>query len=157
MEKTNIENPISREESINVSLVPTPTIGLVDIVKFYKLHRNQVKPVSRPTRLGPVPITGSRLLIYKRDPSVVKSVYVNYLPSRILTGPKDARIINGSPGIPPVAPNVVGDFIQTPGSDQFDAVHTFAVVRMTLTLYQRASGGAMSPIGSGMVQRIPIL
>jgi hypothetical protein len=68
-----------------------------------------------------------------------------YLPGRVLAGPKDARIINGSPGIPPVSPNVVGDFIQTPGSDQFDAVHTFSVVRMTLTLYQRASGGAVVP------------
>ena len=146
MEKTNIENPISREESINVSLVPTPTDQYRRYRKLLQVTSEPGKPVSRPTRLGPVPITGSRLLIYKQDPSVAEvGIRKAYLPSRILTGPKDARIINGSPGIPPVAPNVVGDFIQTPGSDQFDAVHTFAVVRMTLTLYQRASGGAAVP------------
>ena len=49
------------------------------------------------------------------------------------------------PGIPPVSPNILGDFIQTPNSAPFDAVHAFAVVRMTLTMYQRAVGGAALP------------
>src|SRR5262249_12843611 len=43
--------------------------------------------------------------------------------------------------------NVMGDFIQTPGTDAFDAVHTSAVVRSTLTMYQRAlSVGQPTPV-----------
>ena len=84
MEKTNIENPISREESINVSLVPTPTDQYRRYRKLLQVTSEPGKPVSRPTRLGPVPITGSRLLIYKQDPSVVKLVYVS-LPSQSYT------------------------------------------------------------------------
>ena len=41
-------------------------------------------------------------------------------------------------GIAPVSPNAFGDFVSTPGTPQVDAVHTFAVVRQTLTRYQRA-------------------
>ena len=32
----------------------------------------------------------------------------------------------------------MGDYITTPGTDAFDAIHTFAVVHQTLTMYQRA-------------------
>lgn len=35
-------------------------------------------------------------------------------------------------------PNVLGDLIAAPGSEAFDAIHTFAVVRQTLTMFQRA-------------------
>jgi len=42
-------------------------------------------------------------------------------------------------------PNAFGDLIATPGTDAFDAVHTFAVVRETLTMYQRARAGAVLP------------
>ena len=61
-----------------------------------------------------------------------------FLPGIVLDGPRDARIVSGDPGIAPVSPNAFGDFITTPDSPQFDAVHTFAVVRQTLTTYQRA-------------------
>jgi hypothetical protein len=50
-------------------------------------------------------------------------------------------------GMPLVNPNAFGDFIQTPGTDAFDCVHTFAIVRQTLTMYQRAlSSSGASPI-----------
>lgn len=42
-----------------------------------------------------------------------------------------------------VSPNAFGDFIQTPGTDEFDWVHSFSVVRQTLTMYQRLLGGAV--------------
>lgn len=64
----------------------------------------------------------------------------SYLSSRVFTGPRDARIVNGAPGLPPVSPNAFGDFIQTPGTDAFDAAHTFAVVRQTLTMCERVRG-----------------
>jgi hypothetical protein len=66
------------------------------------------------------------------------------LPGIVLDGPRDARIVSGDPGIAPVSPNAFGDFITTPDSPQFDAVHTFAVVRQTLTMYQRALSAAGS-------------
>ena len=42
----------------------------------------------------------------------------------------------------------MGDFIQTPLTPEFDAVHAFAVVRGTLTMYQRAlaAGGAPATV-----------
>jgi hypothetical protein len=60
-----------------------------------------------------------------------------FLPKRVFAGPKDARIT--TQGLPAVTPNVFGDLIVDPiaSPDAFDAVHTFAVVRMVLTLYER--------------------
>jgi hypothetical protein len=47
-----------------------------------------------------------------------------------------------------VSPTALGDFIAKPGTREFDAIHTFAVVRQVLTMYQRALAGAgqASPI-----------
>ena len=39
----------------------------------------------------------------------------------------------------------MGDYIQTPLTLEFDAVHTFAIVRETLTMYQRALATGGSP------------
>ena len=71
-----------------------------------------------------------------------------FLPGIVLAGPRDARIMYGDPGIAPVSPNAFGDFVTTPDTPQFDAVHTFAVVRQTLTMYQRAlaGGGGETPL-----------
>jgi hypothetical protein len=70
------------------------------------------------------------------------------LPGVVLLGPRDARITYGEPGIAAVSPNAFGDFIAAPETDQFDAVHTFAIVRQTLTMYQRAlaASGAGAPL-----------
>jgi hypothetical protein len=113
-------------------------------------------PVNVPIPVPPIPpiplppnFFGTRVLIYKQDPSVGEiGVRKSFLPGIVLAGPRDARITSGSPGIAPVTPNVFGDFIQTPNTDAFDAVHTYAVVRQTLTMYKRALavGGSAAPL-----------
>ncbi|MCZ7627524.1 MAG: hypothetical protein M5R38_18725 [Candidatus Methylomirabilis sp.] len=129
--------------------LPTPTIE-------YRTHRKSLKVTvepGMPVKPAPIPIPipvviGSRVLMWKQDPSVAEiGIRRAYLPGQVLTGPKDARISHGTPGIASVTPNAFGDFVHTPGTDAFDAVHTFAVVRQTLTMYQRcrAVGGAPSP------------
>jgi hypothetical protein len=80
--------------------------------------------------------------MWKQDPSVQEiGIRKAFLPGHIFAGPRDARIV--TQGLPPVTPNVFGDLIETPGTDPFDAVHTFAVVRETLNLYQRVLGTAV--------------
>ncbi len=131
--------------SVPVSYVPTPTA-------LYRSHRKTAVLIDQPgrPRVGasplpiPIPIPlpfafGARVLMWKQDPSVSEiGTRKAFLPGVVLQGPRDARIVHGAPGIPPVSPNAFGDFIAAPNTDQFDAVHTFAVVRQTLTMYQRA-------------------
>lgn len=127
--------------------LPTPTIE-------YRTHRKSLKVTVQPGKPVPIPIpiptvVGSRVLMWKQDPSVAEiGIRKAYLPGLVLVGPKDARISNGTLGIAAVSPNAFGDFIQAPGTDAFDAVHTFSVVRQTLTMYQRcrAVGGVPAPI-----------
>src|SRR5207247_10756264 len=61
---------------------------------IYTLSLHDALPISPP---------GARVLIYKQDPSVaeigIRKVFVS---GRFLAGPRDARILNGTPGIPPV-------------------------------------------------------
>jgi hypothetical protein len=68
----------------------------------------------------------------------------SFLPGFVRTGPRDARIT--IQGLAAVSANTFGDFIQTPGTDEFDAVHTFSVVRQTLTMYQRALASVGNPV-----------
>lgn len=84
------------------------------------------------------PTLGSRMRIWKQDPSVgglgTRTVYVH---GTVEVGPRDSQIEMRVD--PPVAPGTNGDFLVDPASHAaFDAVHTFAVVRETLTMYQRA-------------------
>ncbi|MGG7603643.1 hypothetical protein [Massilia sp. BKSP1R2A-1] len=82
---------------------------------------------------------GARVLMWKQDPTVGDiGTRRAWLPGPVLAGPRDARIAPGAPGIDPVEPNAFGDFVTQPDTPQFDAVHTYAVVRQTLTMYQRA-------------------
>jgi hypothetical protein len=126
--------------TLPVSYVPTPSLE-------YRSHRKfvqaTIEPAAPPVPPIPVPIpVGVRALIWKQDPSVAEiGIRKVFLPGPVLTGPKDARVL--SQGLPPVSPNAMGDFIQTPGTDAFDCVHTFAVVRQSLTMYQRALGSPM--------------
>ena len=138
-----------------VSYVPTPSAP-------YRQHRKAADLIDQPgkPRAGalPVPIPlpiplpfafGARVLMWKQDPSVTEiGTRKAFLPGIVLQGPRDARIVNGAPGIAPVSPNAFGDFIAAPDTDQFDAVHSFTVVRQTLTMYQRAlaSGGSAAPL-----------
>ncbi|MBI5102714.1 MAG: hypothetical protein HZB33_12900 [Nitrospirae bacterium] len=134
---------------VPISFVPTPT-------DEYRRHRKIMKATVQPgipkipvplpmpkTKFPPVILPGARVLIWKQDPTVTEiGVRKAYLPRHIFAGPRDSRI--NSQGLPTVSPNAFGDMIQTPGTDAFDAVHTFAVVRQTLTMCQRAgaSGSA---------------
>jgi len=135
--------------------IPTPSIQ-------YKQHRRQVKVATAtqpsfapappaasldaaPTTTAAVVIPGARVLTWKQDPSVQEiGIRKAYLPGPVLPGPRDARIAMGA-GVTVVNPNAFGDLIETPGSDAFDTVHTFAVVRQALTMYQRARNNGTSP------------
>lgn len=135
--------------ALPVAYVPTPSAP-------YRLHRKSAQLLQQPGRprqdpaQAPSPFpAGSRVLIWKQDPALAElGVRKSFLPGVVLQGPRDARIASGAPGIAPVSPNAFGDFIMAPDTDQFDAVHTFAVVRQTLTMYQRAlaAGGAPAPL-----------
>jgi hypothetical protein len=130
--------------TLPLSFIPVPTDA-------YRRHRKSLKATVQPGKpaAAPAPVSGARVLLWKQDPSVAEiGVRKAYLPSPVLAGPRDARIVHGAPGIPAVSPNAFGDFIQAPGTDTFDAVHTYAVVRQTLTLYQRAlaAGGVAAPL-----------
>lgn len=143
------ENQLEKS-TLPVSFVPTPT-------QEYRTHRKLMKTTVQPGKpvipiRVPIPhplLLGPRVLIYKQDPSVGEiGVRKAFLPGLVSTGPRDARITSGTPGLMPVAANAFGDFIQVPGTEAFDAVHCFAIVRMTLTMYQRAlsTGGAPSTL-----------
>jgi hypothetical protein len=139
---------------VPVSFVPTPTQG-------FREHRKLLKALVEPglpqhgtvgAALRPIPIPisplprppGSRMLIWKQDPSVNEiGARKVFLPERILAGPADGRIAIS--GMPTVVANSFNDFIATPGTDAFDTIHTFAVIRQALTMYQRARGGAVIP------------
>jgi hypothetical protein len=133
-----------------LSYVPTPSAA-------YRAHRKAAQLLDEPGQPRgeeppPVPVPlpfafGARVLMWKQDPSVSEiGTRKVFLPGIVLDGPRDARIVSGEPGIAPVSPNAFGDFIAAPDTPQFDAVHTFAVVRQTLTMYQRA----LSKVGDDM-------
>lgn len=139
---SDIENTT---QQLPTSFVPVPTLE-------YRAHRKTqqatVEP-GRPLKRLPVPIPipllkGPRVLMWKQDPSVTEvGVRKAYIPSTVLNGPRDARL--KTDGVSVVNKNAFGDFIETPGSEAFDTVHAFTVVRQTLTMYQRALGGAALP------------
>jgi hypothetical protein len=135
---------------IPVGFVPTPTIE-------YRARRKQLRNsvnTSRPTAGAPLPLPpgvplpvprGPRVLMYKQDPSVSEiGIRKAFLPGLVVNGPRDARIQLA--GIAPVSLNALGDLIgPVAGTEGFDAVHTFSVVRQTLTMYQRVLGGVQLP------------
>lgn len=127
-------------EAAPLSYIPTPSAP-------YRRHRKAVALVLEPGAprigLGNTPAPGfgqgTRVLMWKQDPSVRElGTRKVFLPGLVLNGPRDARIVPGAPGIADVSPNAFGDFVCLPDTPQFDAVHTYAVVRQTLTMYQRA-------------------
>ena len=136
-----------------VAFIPTPSAP-------YRQHRKAAQLLDQPgaPRAAdtppdsnvPLPYAfGARVLMWKQDPSVLEmGTRKAYLPGVVLAGPRDARIASGDPGISPVEPNAFGDFVTMPDTPQFDAVHTFAVVRQTLTMYQRSLSlsGAEMPL-----------
>ena len=127
-----------------VAGIPTPSREYRSYRKAKRASVGAGTPVPPvPIPVPPVLLRGSRVLIWKQDPSLAEiGIRTAYLPHTIVSGPKDARI--ETTGLPPVSPNALGDFIQSPGTNAFDSVHTYAVVRQTLTMYQRALSGASS-------------
>ena len=137
------EHDAAERESAPLSYIPTPSAQ-------YRRHRKTAALILEPGRprigLGPEPASpfgiGTRVLMWKQDPSVRElGTRKVFLPGLVLDGPRDARLMYGEPGIEPVSPNAFGDFVTMPDTAQFDAVHTYAVVRQTLTMYQRALAG----------------
>jgi hypothetical protein len=139
---------------IPVSFVPTPTQSFREHRKLLKALVEPGLPqhplVGVPPRpIPPIPIpipvplpAGARMLIWKQDPTVDEiGARKVFLPGLISTGPADLRI--RIDGIAPVVANVFGDFIATPGTDAFDAIHTFAVIRQVVSMYQRARNGTV--------------
>ena len=103
-------------------------------------------PLPRPIPI-PIPwIFGSRFYIWKQDPSVWRlGRRLTYIPQLVINGPRDARINTQLPGTTPVIRNASGDFIFGTNTPESDCAHTFAVVRQTLTLYERMRGGTRVP------------
>jgi len=134
--ETGVEQTSAGQPTVSVDFVPTPTIAYRARRKAHHATLAAGPPVIPPIPI-PLPLPGARALIWKQDPTVAEiGVRKVFLPGHVFNGPKDARIT--TEGLAPVSGNAFRDFIQTPGTDAFDSVHTFAVVRETLTLYQRA-------------------
>jgi hypothetical protein len=140
-----------RPDTVPASLVPTPTAEYRTLRKLRRTATaSAAPPLPSPDLPIPIPVlTGPRVLIWKQDPTVGEiGIRQVYLPGLVSAGPKDGRIVTTITGMPPISPNALGDYIQTPLTNEFDAVHTFAVVRQTLTLYQRAlaAGNVAAPV-----------
>ena len=136
--ETNGQGEIS-VPAIPVGFVPTPTFE-------YRTHRKAVNATVQPGKpkgpselVPPLPTPGARVLMWKQDPSVSEiGIRKAFVPGIFAPGPKDLRIT--VQGVTMVPPNAFGDFIATPATEAFDTVHTFAVVRQVLTMYQRTLG-----------------
>ena len=128
---------------ISVGFVPTPTVEDRTRRKQRRNTVNTSRPTAEPTKA--VALKGPRVLMYKQDPSVAEiGIRKAFLPGVVVDGPRDARL--RVEGVSPVALNAFGDLIgPAAGTEGFDTIHTFAVVRQTLTMYQRALGGKPLP------------
>ena len=93
-------------------------------------------------------MSGSKVKIWKQDPTVepigIRSVYIH---TEVKNGPKDSEI--EIKGLNEVFSNAHGDFIFDPHANpnEFDAVHTFTVVRQVVTMYKRVLKRMNTDIG----------
>lgn len=124
-------------------LAPEPTAEFVEVLKSQRgMAIPAPIPVPRPI---PVPL-GARFFIWKQDPSVGElGRRLILVPSLVVNGPRDARIDASLAGTTPVSRNVGGDFLFPADTSEGDSAHTFAVVRQTLTMFERARGGVAIP------------
>lgn len=101
------------------------------------------------------PILGSRVRIWKQDPSVSGiSIRDAYLHTEMTAGPSDSQMRVA--GLATVHPDTNGDFLFDPDSvDAFDAVHTYAVVRQVVTMYQRVLGQRLEWRNPGPISIFP--
>jgi len=134
--------------NLSIADVPQPTEEYAERLAGGHITRALPKASPEPIPIPiPVPLSqGARVLIWKQDPTVAEiGIRKAFLPKRVFAGPKDARIT--IQGVPVVTPNIFGDLIIDPVGNPvaFDAVHTFAVVRMVLTMYERLESPATVP------------
>lgn len=84
-------------------------------------------------------MAGSKVRIWKQDPSVESiGIRTSYIPTKVNSGPGDKDI--EIKGMPDVMADSNDDFLFDPDQNpaEFDAVHTFTVIRQVLTMYRRA-------------------
>jgi hypothetical protein len=84
-------------------------------------------------------MAGSKVFIWKQDPSVKRpGIRASYISTKVLNGPMDSDV--EIKGMPTVVGNADNDFLLYPNENplEFDAVHTFTVVRQVLTMFRRA-------------------
>ncbi len=142
MKKGSDVDVVDIARNIPIGFVPTPTKGYRTHNIISKATLEPGTPQAPATRLPLQYSLGARVLMWNFNSTVDRmKLRKTYLPSYVFAGPKDARI--AIKGMPIVCPNVMGDLIETPGTDAFDSVHTFAVVRQTLTMYQRLLSNAV--------------
>lgn len=84
-------------------------------------------------------MAGSKVKIWKQDPTVQPiGIRTAYIHTPVDNGPADPmmRIV----GVPETRHDANGDFLFDPSENpkEFDAVHTFTVVRQVVTMYMRA-------------------
>jgi len=131
-------------------LVPEPTAQFYDelIEQHHAIQANVPLPRTNPVP-DPTPFSyrfGTRVIIWKQDPSVGHlGRRLKYLPGMILNGPKDARINTIMPSITPVFRNSYGDFVFPGNTPESDCAHTFAIVWLTLKMYERVLEGESIP------------
>lgn len=102
-------------------------------------------PIPRPIPI-PIPfLLGTKFMVWKQDPTVYSlGRRLLYMPRYIFNGPRDARINTSLTGVTPVVRNGSG-FLFPSNSKEADCSHAFAVVRETLTMYERHQSGAAIP------------
>lgn len=124
-------------------LAPEPT---ADFVEAQKAERPAPQPVAFPVPKPAVSEPGSRFFIWKQDPSVGElGRRLTLVPTMVLNGPRNARIDVRLIGTTPVVRNADGDYLFPADTPEADCAHTFALVQQTLSMYERARGGATIP------------
>ncbi len=82
---------------------------------------------------------GSKIQIWKQDPSVdAIGIRASYLHTPVQSGPQDDVVVIRR--MPVVKPDADGNFMvdREKNPKEFDAVHTFGVVRQVFTMFERA-------------------
>ena len=101
-----------------VRFIPTPSAPYQQQHRLARLLEQPAEPDDDvlAAEVPPLPHAfGARVLMWKQDPSVGEiGTRRAYLPGPVLAGPRDARIAPGVPGIDPVEPNALGDFVTQP-------------------------------------------
>lgn len=81
----------------------------------------------------------SKMKIWKQDPSVDElGIRTSYIHTNVQDGPRDDTILIKEMPATKADPN--GDFMFDPQKNpaEFDAVHTFTIIRQVITMYERA-------------------